>query len=100
MTTGRVAAIALGALVVGLALHNLAMSALWDAGLRGNRLDVVAAWKELLLLGALGFVLWRVRKLPLTAAADRLALTYTAIVLVYAVIPQDWLGGEATTKGI
>ena len=100
MTTGRVAAIALGVLIVGLALHNVAMSALWDAGLRGNRLDVAAAWKEALLLGALGFVLWRVRRLPLTAAADRLALAYTVIVLLYAVIPQDWLGGEATTKGI
>ena len=98
--TGRVAAVALGVLVVGLAFHNLAMSALWDAGLRGNRLDVVAGWKELVLLGTLGFVLWRVRRLPLSTAADRLALAYTVIVLLYAVIPQDWLGGEATTKGI
>ena len=50
--TGRFPRLALLALLVGLALHNLAMALLWQAGLRGTALDVVAAWKEALLLAA------------------------------------------------
>ena len=34
------------ALVVGLALHNAAMAQLWDLGVRGSALDMVAAWKD------------------------------------------------------
>jgi hypothetical protein len=30
---------------------------------------------------------------------DALAAAYVAVVLLYAVIPQDWLGGEATVRG-
>ena len=41
--------------VVGLALHNFAMAELYGAGVRGNALDVVSAWKEVLL--AVGIVL-------------------------------------------
>jgi hypothetical protein len=92
--------LALAGLVVGLALHNLAMSFLWEWGVRGTALDVVAAWKEALLAVALGIVLWRSRRLPLARLADRLALLYAAVVLIYAVLPQDWLGGEATTRGV
>jgi hypothetical protein len=92
--------LALGAFVVGLALHNLVMSTLWDWGVRGAALDVVAGWKDALLAVALGVVVWHGRRLPISTLADRLALAYTALVLVYAVIPQDWLGGEATTRGI
>ena len=29
-----------------------------------------------------------------------IALVYTAFVVLYAVIPQDWLGGEASTRGV
>jgi hypothetical protein len=32
-------------------------------------------------------------------AADVLALAYTAVIVVYWLIPQDVLGGEATTRG-
>ena len=35
-----------------------------------------------------------------STSTDWLALVYTAFVVLYAVIPQDWLGGEASTRGI
>lgn len=89
----------MGVLVVGLVVHNVAMAQLWDLGLRGNALDVVAAWKEALLLVALLVVAWRVRRFPAVKAADVLALSYTAVILVYWLIPQDVLGGEATARG-
>lgn len=90
---------ALVALVVGLALHNVAMAELWDVGVRGRSLDVAAAWKEALLLAALLVVAWKVRKLPAVSMADVLAATYAAIIVVYALLPQRWLDGEATTRG-
>lgn len=86
--------------VVGLALHNFAMAELYAAGVRGAALDVVSAWKEALL--ALGLVLvvrahgsLRFRPAPV----DWLALAYGAVVVLYALIPQHWLGGHATHKG-
>ena len=91
---------ALAAFVVGLALHNLVLAELWDAGLRGRGLDVVAAWKEVLLALAVGVAAWQARRLPLTTAADRLALLYAAFVVVYAILPQGWLVGHATAKGV
>ena len=87
--------------VVGLALHNVAMAELWDAGVRGRSLDIVSAWKEALL--ALGLVLvlrehgWRIGR---PRAIDWLAIAYAAIVLVWALIPQHVLGGAATHRGI
>ena len=75
------------------------MAQLWDLGVRGTSLDVVAAWKEALLLIALLVVAWRVRRLPSVQAADVLALAYTGVILAYWLIPQDVLGGEATTRG-
>ena len=51
--TDRLPRVALLVLVVGLALHNLAMAVLWQAGVRDTALDVVAAWKDVLLLVAL-----------------------------------------------
>jgi len=98
--TSRLPRLALAALVVGLALHNLVMAELWDAGIRGGALDVVAAWKEVLLLLALGVVLWRERRLPIAQLTDRLALVYTAFVVVYALVPQGWLDGDATARGV
>jgi O-Antigen ligase len=98
--TERFARTALVVLIAGLALHNVAMAQLWDLGVRGNALDVVAAWKEVLLLLALVLLSWKVRRLPAIAMADLLALAYTAIVLAYALLPQDWLDGGATDRGI
>jgi hypothetical protein len=96
----RVPRIALALFVVGLALHNLVLAELWDAGLRGRGLDVVAAWKEVLLALAVVLAAWHARRLPLTTAADRLALLYAALVVLYAILPQGWLGGHATTRGV
>jgi hypothetical protein len=87
--------------VVGLALHNFAMAELYGAGVRGNALDVVSAWKEVLL--AVGIVLVLVERGNLRfhpALVDWLALAYGATVLVYGVIPQHWLGGGATHHGV
>ncbi len=92
---------ALYAFVVGLPLHNLAMAELWDLGVRGTALDVVSAWKEALLAVALGLVLLERRGLPFKATAtDWLAFAYGGLVLVYAAIPQSWLGGNADAHGI
>ena len=88
-------------LIVGLALHNLVLAELWKAGLRGNGLSAVAAWKDVLLVGAFAAVAWaRRERLPKPIAADWLALSYTAFVLVYGLIPQSWLGGGATHRGV
>jgi uncharacterized RDD family membrane protein YckC len=86
-------------LVVGLVLHNAVMAQLWDLGVRGTTLDVVAAWKEALLLVALLVVAWHVRHFPAVKAADVFAVAYAIVIVVYFAIPQDVLGGEATTRG-
>jgi len=87
--------------VVGLPLHNVAMAELWELGVRDAALDVVSAWKELLLALALGFVVWRQRGLPFKSTlTDWLALAFAAAVVLYALLPQDWLGGEASARGI
>jgi hypothetical protein len=80
-------------------LHNAAMAQLWDLGVRGTSLDVVAAWKEALLLVALIVVAWHVRQFPPVKAADVLAVAYSVVILVYWAIPQDVLDGEATPRG-
>lgn len=84
---------------MGLVLHNVAMAQLWDLGVRGTTLDVVAAWKEALLLVALIVVAWHVRHMPAVKAADVLAASYAIVIVVYWLIPQDVLGGEATGRG-
>jgi hypothetical protein len=85
--------------VVGLALHNVAAAELYGAGLRGTSLDVVSAWKEVLL--AVGLVLVYRHGLPFRLAlVDWLALAYGAVVIVYALIPQHVLGGGATHHGV
>ena len=95
----RLPRIALAVLIVGLAVHNLAMAELWDAGIRGASLDVVAAWKDVLLAVALVVALLGARSVPLRLWADRLALAYAAFVLVYWLLPQSWLDGAATHRG-
>lgn len=95
----RLPLVVLVVLVVGLALHNLVMATLHGAGVEGSALDVVAAWKEGLLLVALATALAVAGSLPRLLLADRLALAYTGIVVLYVVLPQGWLDGEATTRG-
>ncbi len=75
------------------------MAQLWELGVRGTTLDVVAAWKEVVLLAALVAVGWHVRRWPAVRAADVLALAYAVVILVYWLLPQGWLEGEATTRG-
>jgi len=71
---------ALHVLIVGLALHNLVMALLWRAGVRGTALTVVAAWKDVLLVGALALVVAARRGLPFKASAsDWLALAFGAL---------------------
>jgi hypothetical protein len=87
--------------VVGLALHNLVMAQLWQAGLRGSALELVSAWKEALLaLGLLLVVRARGRRPLRPTATDWLALAYGAVVVVYSLLPQRWLGGAATHRGV
>jgi len=87
--------------VVGLALHNLVMSELWAAGLRGSALEVVSSWKDALL--ALGLVLvlrahGSLRFHP--SLVDWLALAYAGTLVAYGLLPQRWLGGGATQRGV
>ena len=92
---------ALYAFVLALPFHNLLMAEFWDAGVRDLALDVVSAWKEALLALALGAIVWRRRGIPFkSTSTDWLALVYAAFVLLYALIPQDWLGGEASARGV
>lgn len=99
--TERLPRLALVAFVVALPVHNVAMALLWDAGVRGLALDAVSAWKEVLLAAALAAIVWRRRGIPFkSTSADWLAVAYAAFVVVYALVPQDWLGGEASTRGI
>lgn len=95
----RIPRVALIVLVVGLALHNLVLATLHGAGLSGVALDVVASWKDVLLLVAIGAALAAARSLPDLRWADRLALAYAVIVVGYLLVPQGWLGGDATTRG-
>jgi hypothetical protein len=92
---------ALHVLVVGLAAHNLVMAELWDAGVRGTALDVVSAWKDVLVLVALVLAIRARGRLPVgRVATDWLALAFGAFVVLYALIPQGWLDGSATSHGI
>jgi hypothetical protein len=88
-------------LIVGLALHNVAMSLLWRAGVRGAPLTAISAWKDVLLLVALVLVVVARRGLPFASSpADWLALVFAAFVVVYGLLPQSLLGGGATHKGV
>jgi len=100
--SGRLPRVALLVLVVGLALHNLAMALLWQAGVRGTALDVVAAWKDVLLFAAILAALAALAaagSIPRLLWADRFAVAYGGILVVYWLVPQSWLGGDATARG-
>ena len=89
---------ALHVLIVGLALHNLVMALLWRAGVRGGALTVVSAWKDVLLLVALALVVRRIRLG--STRVDWLALAFGVLIVLYGLLPQSWLGGGATHKGV
>ena len=96
--------LALYLFVVGLAAHNLVMALLWGAGVRGNPLEAIAAWKEALLAVALARVATdavRARRLAFRAGpVDVLAAAFAAIVVVYALVPQSALGGLAGANAV
>jgi hypothetical protein len=96
--------VALYLFVVGLALHNAAMAALYAWGVRGSTLTAITAWKEILLAVALvrvGTDAARARRLPFRMrVVDWLALAFAALCIVYAFIPQSALGGEAGRKAV
>ena len=62
MSSERLIRLALVVLVVGLALHNVAMAQLWDLGLRGTALDAAAAWKDALLARLRASLPWRLAR--------------------------------------
>ncbi len=96
--------VALYVFIVGLAVHNAAMAALYAAGVRGSTLTAITAWKEILLAVALARVgrdALRERRLPFHfGVADGLALAFAVVCLVYAVVPQSALGGLAGRKAV
>jgi hypothetical protein len=95
-------ALALFLFVVGLAAHNAVMAALYGFGVRGAALTAIQAWKELLLAVAATRVALdaiRSRRLPFRPGPlDAVALAYAALVVLYAVIPQSVLDGQAGTE--
>jgi len=90
--------------VVGLALHNAVMDALYGAGVRGSTLTAITAWKEILLVVALvrvGLPALRARRFPFTWHwADSFALAFAALCVVYALVPQSALGGTAGHRAV
>jgi hypothetical protein len=90
--------------IVGLALHNAVMAALYAAGVRGSTLTVITAWKEILLAVALLHVVldaWRGRRLPFAwNLVDWFALAFAALAVLYAFIPQTVLDGAADHRAI
>ena len=95
-------ALALYAFVVGLVLHNAVFMLLFTAGARGWQLTVAQAWKETLLAAAIARISWdvlRTRTLPFRARpVDLAALAFAAVVVLYALIPQDVLEGAAGAR--
>ena len=97
-------AVALYVFVVGLAFHNAAMDALYAGGIRGHPLTAIQAWNDVLLLVGLARVAVdaaRARRLPFRPVLpDALALAFAALVVLYALIPQNALDGHATHRAI
>jgi hypothetical protein len=91
--------LALYLFVVGLALHNAVMAALYAAGVRGATLTAITAWKEILLaivLAHAGLDAWRARRLPFrVGVVDWLALSFGELVFVFALIPMWGVVGIA-----
>ena len=96
--------LALYAFVVGLALHNAVMAALFAAGVEGATLTAIQAWKEVLLLTAAASIAARAaraRRLPFRPVlVDLLALAFGVLVAAYALVPQSALGGGAGGEAV
>ena len=96
--------VALYLFIVGLAVHNLVMALLWGAGVRGNALEAIAAWKEVLLAVAIARVAtdaFRARSLAFRLGfIDALAAAFGALVVLYAILPQGPLDGRAGADAV
>ena len=96
--------LALYAWIVGLAVHNAVMAALYGAGVRGAALTVIQAWKEVLLgvaLVSVALKALRERTLPFRIrTVDLLAVAFGGVVCVYALLPQHWLDGTADRSAV
>lgn len=94
--------LALYAFIVGLAVHNAVFMLLFTAGAEGWQLTVAQAWKEILLAVAIVRVVADAavaRGLPFRPGLiDALALLFAATVIIYGLVPQSVLGGEAGSK--
>jgi hypothetical protein len=90
--------------IVGLAVHNAVMAALYGAGIRGSALTAIQAWKEILLAVAFARVVVdavRARGLPYRPGwVDALAVAFGGLVCLYAVLPQSALDGSADRHAI
>jgi len=84
---------ALGVLVAGMMFHNFLLMLLLRFDTPALLIRVVQAWKEgiLLLLGVLvvvaGIRAWRAGRRPQLGALDFVAIAFTALALVYLLIP-------------
>jgi O-Antigen ligase len=80
------------------------MAALYAWGIRGHALTAVQGWKDVLLLVALARLATDAaheRRLPFRPRLpDALALAFAGVVVLYALIPQSALGGDATHRAI
>ncbi|HEY7692768.1 MAG TPA: O-antigen ligase family protein [Gaiellaceae bacterium] len=96
--------VALYVFVLGLPLHNIVMSLLYGGGVRGHALDAIQAWKEIVLAAAVASVALaavRAGRLPFRPMlVDWLALAYAVVVVLYALIPQSALDGDAGARAI
>jgi hypothetical protein len=89
---------ALYGLAVGLVLHNTVFMLLFAAGARGWQLTVAQSWKEI-LLGVAVVSVYRHGRLPFRPRpVDAAALLFALVVVLYALIPQDVLGGQAGAR--
>ena len=75
------------------------MAQLWDLGVRGRTLDVVAAWKEGLLLLGLILAAWGVRGRPSLRDGRRARGRVRGRHRRLRSHPAGLAGGEATTRG-
>jgi hypothetical protein len=73
------------------------MAQLWDLGVRGT-LSMLLQRGRRGSTRALIVVAWHVRRLP-ASKPQMLAATYAVVIIVYWLLPQEWLGGGATTRG-
>ena len=104
VTVWRRPLVALYLFIVGLAAHNLVMALLWGAGVRGDSLEAITAWKEALLAVAVARVATdavRARRLAFRPSLiDALAAAFGAVVVLYVLLPQGPLDGRAGTDAV